>query len=194
MTSLFHDEEDRQRWQDPEKILSDICLRPGLTFIDLGCGRGYFSIPAAKIVGKNGKVYCVDKNPSFLEELKRRAVEEDLNNLHLAVGKAENTVLCEECADIVFFAIVLHDFNDPIKVLNNAKRMLKHTGRLINLDWKKEHMNFGPPYIKRFNEKQAKRMIEDVGFLVESIKDTGPYHYLIISRKKRKEDREQNDS
>ena len=142
--------------------------------IDLGCGRGFFAIPAAKIVGKEGNVYGVDRNPGFLEELERRAKGEGLTNIHSIVGKAEDTVLCEGCADFVFFGIVLHDFDDPAKVLKNAKRMLKSTGRLIDLDWKKEHMNFSPPYKRRFTEGQSKKLIENAGFFVESIKDTGP--------------------
>lgn len=177
-------DEERRRWQDPEKILSDIGLESGSTFIDIGCGGGFFAIPAAEIVGRNGKVYGVDTNPNFIEELKKRAVQKGLHNLQLSSGKAEDTVLCEECADIVFFGIVLHDFDDPAKVLKNARRMLKSTGRLINLDWKKEHMNFGPPYARRFTESQSRKLIEDAGFIVESIKDTGPHHYLITAKKK----------
>ena len=61
--------------------------------------------------------------------------------------------------------------------------MRKSTGRLINLDWKKEHMSFGPPYARRFTERQSKKLIEDAGFIVESIEDTGLYHYLIAARK-----------
>ena len=186
MTSLYDDEEDRRRWQDPEKILADIGLSSGSTFIDLGCGRGFFAIPAAKIVGNDGTVYGVDRNPGFLEELERRATEEGLTNIHSIIGKAEDTVLCEGCADIVFFGIVLHDFDDPAKVLKNAKRMLKSTGRLINLDWKKEHMNFGPPYARRFTEDQTRNMIEEAGFIVESTEDTGLYHYLVTARKRQK--------
>jgi len=183
VTSLYHDEEDRRRWQDPEKILSNIDLRSGSTFIDLGCGRGFFAIPAAKIVGRKGNVYAVDRNPSFLEELERRATEEGLTNIHPIIGKAEDTVLCVGCADTVFFGIVLHDFDDPAKVLENARRMLRPAGRLINLDWKKEHMNFGPPYARRFTEHQSRKLIEDAGFFIESIKNTGPHHYLITARK-----------
>jgi len=36
-------------------------------------------------------------------------------------------------------------------------------------------------YAKRFSEGQAKSMIEDAGFLVGSVKYTGPHHYLITA-------------
>jgi ubiquinone/menaquinone biosynthesis C-methylase UbiE len=45
---------DRLRWQNPKAILDRIGLKLSSTFVDLGCGEGFFAIPAAQIVGKNG--------------------------------------------------------------------------------------------------------------------------------------------
>ena len=182
MTMRFHDENIRRRWQNPEEILAEIGLRSRSTFVDLGCGTGFFAIPAAKIVGMNGKIYCLDSNPHAIKRLKEKATQLGLGNLFLKVGEAEDTILCEGCADIVFFGIVLHDFDDPTKVLENAKKMLKPTGRLINLDWKKEVMDLGPPYEIRFSEDKARELITDAGFVVESVKESGTHHYVIIAR------------
>jgi len=113
--------------------------------IDVGCGNGFFALPAARLVGEKGKVFGFDANAEAIGMLKKTAMKEGLRNLNLRVGMAEETVLCDACADIVFFGIVLHDFKDASRVLSNAKRMLKSTGRLVDLDWKKEPMNFGPP-------------------------------------------------
>jgi len=178
----FHDERERRKWQNPEAILVDIGLRSGFTFLDIGCGDGFFALPAARLVGKKGKVYGLDLNDGTIGRLRRKAVKEGLRNLNLSVGEAEETVLCEACADIVFFGIVLHDFKDPAKVLMNAKRMLKPNGRLIDLDWKKESMEFGPPLQIRFSEDEAVSRIEAAGFRIEAVKNAGPYHYIIIAK------------
>jgi predicted methyltransferase len=66
-------DEERRKWQDPEAILADMGLKAGNTFTDIGCGNGYFALPAARIVGAGGKVYGVDKNAAFIDELKQRA-------------------------------------------------------------------------------------------------------------------------
>ena len=87
----------------------------------------------------------MDMDARSIANLKELAVAEELKNLNLMIGKAEELVICEQCADIVFFGIVLHDFQDPARVLANAKRMVKPTGKLINLDWRKELMELGPP-------------------------------------------------
>lgn len=175
-------DQERRKWQNPEAILADIGLKAGFTFADLGCGGGYFVLPAARIVGKKGKVLGVDVSDGAIAALKADATKERLNNLTLTVGKAEDKVLCEGCADIVFIGIALHDFQDPAKVLANARQMVKPTGMLVDLDWKKESTPFGPPLSIRFDEAKATRLIEAAGFKVADIKASGHYHYLITAR------------
>jgi len=175
------DDPERKEWQDPEKIFSSIGLSAGMTFVDVGCGEGYFALPAARKVGRGGKVYAVDINAEAVAHLKEQAENEGFSNLSAEVREAEATVACEGCADIVFFGIDLHDFADPRKVIRNAKMMLKPSGRLVDLDWKDIPMDFGPPKEKRFSEKKAQDLIESAGFRVFSVQDAGPYHYLIIA-------------
>lgn len=177
-----YDEEGRRKWQNANAILTEIGLRPGVTFIDVGCGEGFFALPAARLVGAGGRVYGLDVNPQVIERLEERATREGMSNLRLKVGKAEDVVLCEACADFVFFGIVLHDFDEPAKVLANAARMLNPEGRLVDLDWKKKPMEFGPPLQIRFSEKEATHLIEAGGFKVQTAKEIGPYHYLVIAR------------
>ncbi len=176
------EETERRNWQNPERILAEIGLKFGQIFVDLGCGTGFFSIPAARVVGESGMVYALDADSYALSVLRKTAADESLNNIETKLGKAEETVLCEQCADIVFFGIVLHDFFNPPKVLINAKRMLKPAGRLVDLDWKKEQMSFGPPLDIRFSTEDALKLIEDAGFDVLTLKQNEPYHYLIVAQ------------
>ncbi|OGO00015.1 MAG: hypothetical protein A2Y58_04725 [Chloroflexi bacterium RBG_13_51_52] len=180
----FHpfDDPERRKWQDPEAVLSGIGLKPGLIFVDIGCGSGFFALPAARMVGKNGKVYGLDANPAFIADVKEQADKEGLKNLYLSSGRAEETIICKHCADIVFFGIALHDFQDPSKVLENARSILKPIGKMVNLDWKKEEMALGPPAHIRFDVNKASRLIENAGFTIESVEDSGLYHYLITAR------------
>ena len=176
------DETVRRKWHDPETTLKGVGLRPGMVFMDIGCGYGFFAIPAAELVGEKGRVYAVDIDDSAIDRLKRKAAEKGLRNVTATVGAAEETVFCDECADMVFYSIVLHDFRDPAKVLRNAKKMLKPSGTLVNLDWKKKPMLFGPPVHIRFSEEQASNLIKQAGFRIESVRDAGRYHYIITAK------------
>jgi ubiquinone/menaquinone biosynthesis C-methylase UbiE len=171
-----------RKWHHPEISLESLGLRSGMTFMDVGCGYGFFTIQAASIVGETGKVYAVDIAASSIARLKREAAEKGLKNIRAEVAAAEETVFCDACADIVFYSIVLHDFIDPAKVLHNAKRMIKASGTLVNLDWKKKPMPLGPPLKIRFSEEQAANLIKQAGFTIESVNDLGSNFYIVTAK------------
>jgi ubiquinone/menaquinone biosynthesis C-methylase UbiE len=175
------DDPERRRWQDPEEVLTLVGLREEMVFVDMGCGEGYFAIPAARRVGPTGKVYAADINAEAVERLRVRADEEGLKNMTTRAGPAEETVFCEGYADIVFFGIDLHDFRDPAAVLRNARRMVKEGGRVADLDWKDEPMEPGPPQAIRLSREKAGALMESAGLRVLSVQDAGPYHYLVIA-------------
>lgn len=104
-----------------------------------------------------------------------------MTNIYMESGKAEDLLSCNECADIVFFGIVLHDFEKPLKVLANTHAMLKPTGQLVDLDWKKEPTKMGPPLRIRFSEEQTDRLLAASGFHTQLVKKSGLYHYIILA-------------
>ena len=174
------DEATRRSWYSPEAVLQN--LRSGMLFMDIGCGDGFFSVLAAKKVGSTGKVYAVDIDAAAIDKLKRKAEAEDIKNIVTKVGKAEDAVFCKGCADFIFYSMNLHDFSDPVKVLKNAKQMMKANGQLIDLDWKKMNMSFGPPVAIRFNEEKAAGLLHSAGFTVTDVRDVGPYHYVVAAK------------
>jgi len=171
-----------RRWHHPEISLESIGLRSGMTFMDIGCGYGFFTLKAASVVGETGKVYAVDIDVSSIDRLKREATEKGLKNIRAEVGAAEETIFCAECADIIFYSIVLHDFRDPAKVLHNSKRMIKPDGKLVNLDWKKKFMPLGPPIEIRFSEEQAANLMKQAGFIIESVRSLESNFYIVIAK------------
>ncbi|MBD3205046.1 methyltransferase domain-containing protein [Candidatus Bathyarchaeota archaeon] len=180
LNELFNKEKERRNWQDPEGTLKRIGLSECHYFADIGCGYGFFSIPAAKIVGEKGKIYAVDKNPEAISIVKKRLNKESLN-AELVTGMAEETLFCEKCMDIVFFSIVLHDFADIPKVLENSRKMIKNDGTLVNIDWKKIHLDKGPPYSKKFSVEKAKSLIKNAGFNVKDVRNDSELLYTIIA-------------
>ncbi|ACL15413.1 class I SAM-dependent methyltransferase [Methanosphaerula palustris] len=176
-----HDPKERVIWQDPDRILGSIGVREGATFIDVGCGDGFFALPAAVLVGLTGMVYGIDVDEGRLARLSAQAREQGLENIRLVRGEAEESVPCQGCADIVFFGTCLHDFADPATVLQNARLMLKPGGILVDLDWKKEEMPLGPPFRIRFSEEEAASLIAGAGFQVRDVVPSGPYCYLLTA-------------
>lgn len=179
--AYYHDESVRKEWQDPEIILSAIGLGEGDVFVDVGCGDGFFALPAARRVGPEGTVIGIDINPQALKDLSSRASPEERTRIRLIRGRAEEIIACASCATVVFYGICLHDFEDPAAVLQNARKMIGPGGRLVDLDWKAKPMDLGPSLSKRFPVETARTLIEAAGFGVRTVRDAGPYHYCIIA-------------
>ncbi len=181
--SMKHYNHDgRSQWQDAPAILAVIGLKPGDTLADIGAGDGYFSIPAAKIVGDSGVILALDAYPEAISDLNAAALATGLKNIKTIVGEAETSLICSNCADIVLMANVLHDFNDPVAALKNARLALKPGGRLIDLDWRKEQdQPFGPPFTIRFDQERATALLKEAGFRVFASELVGPFHYMLVA-------------
>ncbi len=48
-------------------------LRPGMTFYDIGANIGFFSLPAARLVGKEGQVVAFEADPEIAARLREHA-------------------------------------------------------------------------------------------------------------------------
>jgi ubiquinone/menaquinone biosynthesis C-methylase UbiE len=174
---------ERKKLQNPPEILKKIGLQPGQKLLDIGCGDGFFTIPASKIVGPEGKIYGIDIDSDAICRLKLKISKEGLKNIELKIGPAETTIFPNVQADFAFFSIDLHDFKEVTKVLTNARRMLKDGGTLIDIDWKKEAMEFGPSMEKKFDINKAKLIIRTAGFKFEKVEELGPFFYMITAKK-----------
>lgn len=96
--------------ENGKRFLKDIGIKEGQIVLDFGCGVGHYTIPAAKIVGKEGKVYAVDKEMSSLNELMQIAKREGLKNIvPIYTNSTELKINLEsESIDAVLLYDVLH--------------------------------------------------------------------------------------
>ena len=65
------DEATRRSWFNPEKVLKDAGLGLGMTFVDVGCGDGFFTILAAQIVGTQSRQEGLNQHKSRSGESRR---------------------------------------------------------------------------------------------------------------------------
>ena len=66
------DNPERRKILPPPITLEKLYLQKGDIVADVGCGIGYFNIPAAVIVGEMGKVYAIDISEEMLREVQER--------------------------------------------------------------------------------------------------------------------------
>ena len=110
---------------NPYKLLNAAGLKPGQKVLEVGCGPGFFTIPAAKIVGDKGKVYALDVNPVAVETVRRKIMENNLKNVKIMLADASETGLPDESIDVAFLFGVIHALKDVDAVMREMHRILK---------------------------------------------------------------------
>jgi ubiquinone/menaquinone biosynthesis C-methylase UbiE len=160
--------EERKKEENPEKILQLFELKEGETLVDVGCGPGFYTLPAARIVGSQGKVFALDISAELLEALKKKVPPELEKVVEIYLIEASNfplnQILKGVSANIVLLANLLHELEDKRKILKEAASVLAPQGRLGIVEWRKEPMSAGPPLNERLSWEEINNLLEKAGF------------------------------
>ncbi|VBB08250.1 s-adenosyl-l-methionine-dependent methyltransferase [Lucifera butyrica] len=103
----------RQKMLPPQLTLQKLGLVPGDIVVDIGCGTGYFALPAAGIVGSDGQVLALDLSAEMLLEVERRASAADLTNIKTVKVQKNRLFLPDNTATLALVAFVLHETEHP---------------------------------------------------------------------------------
>lgn len=142
------------------EVLKEAGIKRGQIVLDFGCGSGTYTIPAAKIVGSEGKVYALDKDKKALDELMQRAQSVSLGNVErMDTSGGLETELTDQSLDAVILFDVFHSYyfpraDDRRKLLDEVYRILRPEGFLSVYP---KHM-----------EAEARREIESAKFYLAS--------------------------
>jgi ubiquinone/menaquinone biosynthesis C-methylase UbiE len=166
-------------------VLEEIGLQRGQTLLDAGCGEGRFAIPAASIVGSEGKVYAADTSQERIEALQRAARGGGLDQIETLVADVtERIPVPPDTVDVCLVANVLHELAEDGRVkgeFQEIKRVLKLPGTLAIVDFKKGvERPPGPPLSRRLDPEEVAEMLAQYGFRQRGSSEVGKYHYLSI--------------
>jgi len=105
-------------------------LRAGERVLDVGCGRGAVTFPAAEAVGEGGHVEAIDISPGMVELLASDAAQRGIGNIDARVGDAEAPDVEEGSLDAVLASLVLFFLPDLGAALRAYRVALRPGGRL----------------------------------------------------------------
>ncbi|MHA2357795.1 MAG: class I SAM-dependent methyltransferase [Candidatus Heimdallarchaeaceae archaeon] len=115
------------------KVVEEIGIQKGNTVLDYGCGFGSFSVPAARIVGEEGRVYALDIHPVALKGAEKKAQKNNITNIEFIQSDCD-TGLDDESVDFILLYDVLEGLPTPQKQLDEFARILKPKGILCVKD------------------------------------------------------------
>ena len=172
---------------DSEKFFNELNLQKGISFLDVASGKGVYSLAVSDIIGPKGSVFAVDLWAEGIEMLKAAAKERGIDNITTFVSDVGRKIPVQDRSiDVCLIATALHDFvEDRIDqgVLREIARVVKPTGILAVMDFKKIDGPPGPPIHIRLSPAEVADRLDPYGFDKERSVDVGPYNYLIILKK-----------
>jgi len=134
--------------------------------IDFGCGPGNFSIPAGRLVGTDGIVYAVDKNPRVLKKVRRKADALGLQNLRAADSLAELMPMPEgRSCNVALLYDMLHFLDAPerMELYAALHDMLANEG-ILSAHLKHVKDNDPGRHFMTMSAEDVAREIETAGF------------------------------
>ncbi|MBF8437143.1 class I SAM-dependent methyltransferase [Halanaerobiaceae bacterium Z-7014] len=181
--------DERRRLFKPERLLTAAGLKEGMSVFDVGCGNGFFALPAAKIVGDNGRVFGFDIYQEMLDSLNSRAEESDINNIKTLKVSEEGANLSEinmlknKEIDFIIMANILHEVPDINNFLKDYLKFLKTGGRLLVIEWRKKETEEGPGLEHRLSPKEVINLMKEQGLKPIYSRVINNNYYLKISEK-----------
>lgn len=115
-------------FRDPYKALRAAGLEAGQRVLEVGCGPGFFTIPASRIVGQGGSVVAMDVNPVAVEHVQKKIDETGEANVEALVASAAQTDLPEQAFDLIFLFGLARPIGDMQAIWSEVHRLLKPEG------------------------------------------------------------------
>ena len=115
----------RRRYRDPARTLAPLGMRPGMRVLELGPGVGVFTGEAARLIGPEGLLLCVDLQMGMLRPLQRLVRRAGLANVCVQAGDAAALPLANSSIDLAYLIAVLPMLPDKRRALAELRRVLK---------------------------------------------------------------------
>jgi len=117
-----------------EAVLERADLRPGRDVVDVACGTGMVTLPAAAAVGSSGRVLASDLSSKMLDKLHTRADQCGLTNIEVAAIGAEQLDAVDEF-DIALCSLGLMYVPSPAEAVAAMHRALRPDGQIVVSTW-----------------------------------------------------------
>jgi ubiquinone/menaquinone biosynthesis C-methylase UbiE len=166
------------------ELLEHAGVKKGHKVLDFGCGSGTYAIPAARIVGDEGRVYALDKNSSVLNELLQKVNSAEIKNIERIDADGKTRIeLADSSVDVVLVFDVLHSYYFPR--VEDRRRLLDEIHRVAKAD---AIILVYPKHMEADARDEIERagfylQSEHTGTLVHDNRDLEQGHILLFTRK-----------
>jgi ubiquinone/menaquinone biosynthesis C-methylase UbiE len=171
------DDEQRARSDKIGEVFRLMNAQPGAVVAEVGAGPGFFPVRLSPVVGPRGKVYAVDINDEAVKRLRKRVEEDELANVEVVKGAADNPNLPRGEMDAILTVVAYHEMTRYKAMLRRMRESLKPAGKLVLIDMIKRRAERRRDTRKKLTEsheiapEMVERELKEAGFRVVEKRD-----------------------
>lgn len=149
------------------RVMDILGVAPGKSVADIGAGSGWFTVRAAKRVGKDGQVYAVDINLEAIRYIDDRSKKERLGNVKTILSRADDPLLPADSVDSVLLLKTYYEVAHPVTLLKNLRPALRPGANVgvIDRNGNGEDHGIGSDVVVREAREAGYRLVQQYDFV-----------------------------
>jgi ubiquinone/menaquinone biosynthesis C-methylase UbiE len=167
-----------------EQVVAALKLKAGDVVADLGAGTGLFEAPLAYAVGTRGRVYAVEIDKGFLEEIDRKVEELHISQIETVLGTPTDPKLPTRNVDLALMHDVLHHVEQRQAYLKAAAQYLKPDGRIAVVEFNAKDSPHKDDAKLIVSKEQGTAMMAEAGFVVAEDIALFPDKWFVIYKRR----------
>lgn len=175
---------EREREEQPAKLMKALKLRPGQVVADIGAGSGYFTFRITSEVGPKGKVYAVDIQKEMLDLIRKRMRDNRVTNVEPILGTITDPKLPAASIDLILLVDVYHEFSHPYEMTEAMVKALKPGGRLVFVEYRLEDPKVPILLVHKMTQRQVLKEMAVHPLRHVETSDILPRQHIIVFEKK----------
>jgi len=175
-----------EKFLNPEEVVSQMNLISGMMVAHFGCSFGYFTFAIAQKLGREGKVYALDILNEKIEKIKKRAQLNGVNNIFAQRANLEEkrgSKLSDEEMDWVIITNILYQNKNKYRILEEAKRIIKKTGRIMLIEWNTKGTPIGPEDEMQISKEEIIKIVRKDALAIIGEIEMSDFHFCLILKK-----------
>ena len=148
-----------------EQVVKALKLKDGDVVADLGAGTGLFEPQLAYAVGTRGRVYAVEIDKGFLDEIDRKVDELHISSIETVLGAPTDPKLPTRSVDVALMHDVLHHVEQRQAYLKAVSTYLKPTGRIAVVEFHAKDSPHKSDPALIVSKEQGAALMAEAGFV-----------------------------
>jgi len=167
-----------------EQVVKALGLKAGDVVADLGAGTGLFEPQLAYAVGTRGRVYAVEIDKGFLDEIDRKVEELHISSIETVLGTPTDPKLPTRSVDVALMHDVLHHVEQRQAYLKSVAQYLKPTGRVAVVEFNAKDSPHKDDPALVVSKEQGAALMAEAGFVPAEDIALFPDKWFVIYRRR----------